>query len=534
MEEFGARRGAAERQLVAAPMQLSEVHVQKALALAPDVKGWQAELKSLVEFLKQFVCPLLPAREEGGNSCEAFLQRVCQVVALPVKDCTNCRACCVLSSATCPHTDEHVCLDCVDTLPCACAQRLVLVRVPLPSLRAVLEHCNQVFKTKAFEEGEREKANEDASQSPLSAKGDSTEQSAPSSEAVSEAEAPSVKEGSARREGGGGRTKRKSRSSHSKKRARITDVTPRSDKSRTRISGEESLKSRSIIQAFEEDTLLRAVPSLHELWNFELKTHGGMNYFPPRTLTATVAETTAEAEDLTTQQKAPPSHRSPLRHKLLFSTVSVRVSTKYSSDDCVFGPEELACKKTSSNSYFSKNAAAQNPLCVKASSEQEPQPPPLFKGQTHQPLGSFYKDRNGLPPSLWTQCSLKETNSLQNRETPLSLTEDDWKAVKIGGPLDCCLGRLSASQGLSSTARKVRKAKGLKGPKCLKGLEALPPEPVAEAPREEAVRNFVKWLSWRYILQTLREEEEDDDELILPMFTRVTQPSRLLTRDRET
>lgn len=543
LEEFASRRAAWQRQVAAAPMQVSLLHLEKAKALPSDAKGWRADLKAAVEFLSFFLSPLLMPFDARAEARRWFLPRLAEAVALPVKDCGSCRASLVLSAATCPHNDEHVCLDCIDTLPCPCAQRVVLVRVPLPSLRVVFEHCLHLFELKAAaEEGFAAAAAPAASggadetlcKTQASRAADSLKRRRCEREALlreTETETATAAESAAPEERDAFREKRRGRPA-----------------SRPGEEGLENRRQRGVLSdAVRGDALLRAVPSLQELWNFEQKTHGGVTYC------ASVHK--GEVESRWRESCSP------------LSTNSVRVTTTQSPNQQEgHSAGGLAkCRRTSATPIEGKlqnlrQAAARPQQSPVSGDSQSPAPPERVESLSRvcakKSLGrSGERPQEPLEatttPLGWQRSASRSASPDSQPRTPgrrrekLSLTAADWKSVRRGGSLDNQVGRLSSSQepqqpqpkspSSNSNSRSTSKAKansaepaasrGKSKRRGRKRLAFIPPEPVTDATRAESVRSFVKRLSWRLILQTLREEEQEDDELILPLFQRAAPSS---------
>ncbi|KAL8428213.1 hypothetical protein Efla_005315 [Eimeria flavescens] len=143
LEEYGVRLAAWEQQLALAPMQVAAGQLNKVEALSPNVEGWRRDLRRLLSAFGNLLVPLPLGAEEEGSRCSRaeLVARIADVVSLPVKDCSNCKACCALTCVSCCHRDDYVCFDCVSSLSCSCGQRVVLSRVPLPTLRLLYEHC---------------------------------------------------------------------------------------------------------------------------------------------------------------------------------------------------------------------------------------------------------------------------------------------------------------------------------------------------------------------------------------------------------
>ena len=109
-----------------------------------------------------------------------------------------------------------------------------------------------------------------------------------------------------------------------------------------------------------------------------------------------------------------------------------------------------------------------------------------------------------------------DDSSTKNKE-PLAVDCGEWAPCEVGSQLDISVGRLSSSQ--VPAPEEAPPVVGRRGRRVVP-FRVIPPELVVDRRRELAVRRYVQQLTWRYFIKTLKEEAEDDDEQILPMFKR--------------
>ncbi|CDJ26927.1 uncharacterized protein EMH_0098890 [Eimeria mitis] len=98
---------------------------------------------------------------------------------------------------------------------------------------------------------------------------------------------------------------------------------------------------------------------------------------------------------------------------------------------------------------------------------------------------------------------------------PLAVDCGEWAPYEVGSQLDISVGKLSSAQ--VPAPEEAPPATGRRGRRVVP-FRVIPPELVVEKRRELAVKRYIQQLTWRYFIRTLKEEAEDDDEQILPVF----------------
>ncbi|KAL8433549.1 hypothetical protein ACSSS7_003840 [Eimeria intestinalis] len=313
LEEYAARVAAWEQQLAAAPMQLAAGQLNLVEALSPSVHGWRQDLRRLLSPLGNLLVPLPLGDEEGGSCPKAeLLRRIADVVSLPVKDCSSCKACCALTCVTCCHQEDYVCLDCLGSLSCTCGQRVVLCRVPLPTLRLVYQHCMDALllhskqvasahKTPQQQQEQQQQQlllqqlpelntptapslkSEDAS-STVSLSSDVPSGSSPgAAAAAAEAEVASIVRGLEVRcptpAGAEELIPRKRGRPRLHGRANGDAKRRPADGAAAAAAAAAASPEKPLLQEIEEDSLLQSVPSFAELLALERKAHRGVDYY---------------------------------------------------------------------------------------------------------------------------------------------------------------------------------------------------------------------------------------------------------------
>lgn len=112
-------------------------------------------------------------------------------------------------------------------------------------------------------------------------------------------------------------------------------------------------------------------------------------------------------------------------------------------------------------------------------------------------------------------------NLRAKKKEPLAVDCGEWAPCEVGSQLDISVGRLSSS--LVPAPEEAPPVVGRRGRRVVP-FRVISPDMVVDRRRELAVRRYVQQLTWRYFIKTLREEAEDDDEQILPMFKRAARP----------
>ncbi|OEH76937.1 jmjc domain-containing protein [Cyclospora cayetanensis] len=493
MEEFAGRTAAVEQQLAAAPMQLAAGQLNLVEALDPSVKGWRQEFRKLLSTFGDLLVPIPFGDGEGRK--DDLLARIADVLSLPVKDCSSCKACCVITCVTCCHQEDYVCMDCVGSLSCNCAQRIVLSRLPLPTLRLVYQHCLDILmlqtNTDTSQQYQQASSSSAAAGSVKSEDGSTVsmfpEAPLTRAAAVAAAEVAAVVDGVAvkcpspgadelapRKRG---RPRAGCRSAGDLKK-RVTEAVVAS-----------APVQKPLIQEIQEDSLLLSVPSMSDLVAFERKAHIGIDYYS--------VSYNDEADQEPEPEPEPPSPASAIAPP--------------AGGGIAMHPHHGLLPPPEGSSS----------LCSTPSQQPRTDAGPTQSLSPHAQLHSESLSGSQLGSTGSAQQPQEGENGSVKKKEPLAVDCGEWAPCEPGSQLDISIGRLSSS--MVPAPEEAPPAAGRRGRRVIP-FRVIPPDLVVDKRRELAVRGYVQQLTWRYFIKTLKEEAEDDDEQILPMFKRAARP----------
>ncbi|KYK62634.1 histone lysine demethylase JMJC1/KDM5D/JARID1D [Toxoplasma gondii TgCatPRC2] len=506
--------------------------------------------------------------EEGAS----FLKAASTVAALPVKDCDSCRACCAVSCVVSPQSLEHACLDCLDADETPLPQRVVLMRFALPALRGLVDFLLSTFLRKCDEESSRgegetkeDSARAEASEnwSTSAATPVETESMAtPTRGRTQETLGQQVKtEGSKEGVETGGASGAQSTGKKSRKRrAALLGLTGSARRRQGRRGSiQEGRKpsaklhdgdTKKLVEQLRQDPLYVHLPTMEELVQFEEVARprsAGSNFlfFASQKSESVDARARKKARNAGAKQAAESASQSGREKDCHQGRRQSRKTARLTS-----GSQDSEKAETGENGEKEEAAADRG-----ADADGDEETEDAEKTKNSEEIES---NREATPGNLmvsggstdvstdtptWTLVAAvddvahlfqleSETRERRTRRRKLRSTSPvEGPAYQVATPQMAAVGgevktETKETKERTTRAKKRQPASDDERGLCRKEARGLSKQAARKAEDAEAEEmreedpwmRFATQLTWRYFLTALKDEEDDNDEKILPMF----------------
>ncbi|CBZ54889.1 hypothetical protein NCLIV_053150 [Neospora caninum Liverpool] len=472
--------------------------------------------------------------EEGAE----FLKAASTVASLPVKDCDTCRACCAVSCVVCLQSLEHSCLDCLDSDDPLHSQKIVLVRFPLPVLRGLIDFLLATFFRKCEEEraAQRDAEAVDQTENPGETRGEALETATAerrlpaSADRVETTEMATPPRASAARDSADSQVKVEAEdetptgtstggqsTGRSRKKRGVSLGPLRSAGRRSGRSGWEGKDARLQVEGAKkledqlmQDMLYVHLPTMDELVRFEetarprTASAESLFFFSQKAGEASVAKSGK-------RKTAAPGRKAADDQGAGETGETASAGERERDRSPAEGRTSRKTPRCTSRSNGAANSGTKSAISVCDSRDAA-----ADRAQPEKEDGGALVVRGGGDPETgsapWTLVAAVD---------PVDVFQVETQALEARARRRRALhsnAKLEAPESQAASAGAGKDSKATPAAREAEGAEA------EGAEAEEATNPWTRLagqLSWRYFLTALKDEEDDNDEKILPMFKKV-------------